>query len=270
MKGRTVFFTVAAVGLWLAVAAPSHASTITTPGPGTGLTYEFGVTMNGNDSAIYEGNVGAKSWNEPLQPLGEKGWTHTTDWTALTLNEAADLTVTLARTTAGGGLLTPAFTIYSGQEHVESDSTHHTFNNIGNIAWTTALTYMDHEANLGRAASISKTFSLGPGAVQPRVRRPPHLGSDRARSVGSETERPARISGDVDDGAGARACGSVALRQRARRAGGTCAATDDRVDSEGDGRPSARRLSPLNSGICTGHTGASLLQCDRESGRAAD
>lgn len=163
MKGRTVFFTVVAVGLWLAVAAPSHASTITTPGPGTGLTYEFGVTMNGNDSAIYEGNVGAKSWNEPLQPLGEKGWTHTTDWTALTLNEAADLTVTLARTTAGGGLLTPAFTIYSGQEHVESDSTHHTFNNIGNIAWTTALTYMDHEANLGRAASISKTFSLGPG-----------------------------------------------------------------------------------------------------------
>jgi len=122
--------------------------------------------MNGNDSAVYEGGVGAKSWYEPLNPDGEKGWTHTTAWTALTLTESANLTITLDRHTVsgvGGTFLVPAFTIYSGQEHVVSDATNHTFNDVGNIAWTTALTYVDHEANLGRAASVSKTFSLGAG-----------------------------------------------------------------------------------------------------------
>ena len=55
------------------------------------------VTMSGNDSAVYQGSVGARSWNEPANPPDAKGWTHTSDWTALELTEAATLTVTVAR-----------------------------------------------------------------------------------------------------------------------------------------------------------------------------
>jgi hypothetical protein len=166
MKRRTVFFTVAAVGLWLAGAAPSHASTIVAEPTSFGITYEYGVTMNGNDNAIYTGIVGAKSWNEPANPVGEKGWTHTSNWTALDLTSAAELTVTLARNTTvpgGGALLTPAFSIYSGWETLTFDATHHTFNNVGNIAWSTETSYLDHEANPLSFTSITKTFSLAAG-----------------------------------------------------------------------------------------------------------
>ena len=175
MTKRTVLLTAAAVGLWLASAAPSHASTIApVPGYAPGIGYEWGVTMNGNDSAVYQGSVGARSWNEPANPLDAKGWTHTSDWTALELTEAASLTVTLARKVdvpyfpPGGGppvtegaLLTPALSIYAGWETTGPET--HTFNPTGNTSWAGELTYLAHEANPSSLTSITRTFDLAAG-----------------------------------------------------------------------------------------------------------
>ncbi|MDN5940481.1 MAG: VPLPA-CTERM sorting domain-containing protein [Nitrospira sp.] len=173
MTKRTVLFAIAAMGMWLAGAAPSHAATVTTPGPATGLTYEWGVTMSETDSAVYTGLVGAKSWAEPANPPGERGWTHTSDWTALDLTGLSGstlLTLHLAR--GATGELSPAFSLYSGWETVNSDSPNHTFNNIGNISWATNLTYMDHIANAGGpdgsgtgtgVTFVSKQWELAPG-----------------------------------------------------------------------------------------------------------
>jgi hypothetical protein len=156
MRTQFVYCAIAAVGLWLAGAAPSQAALITQPGPQTGLTYESQVVMGDLDSAHYHGAVGAKSWAEPGNPAGAKGWTHTSSWTALDLTGLSGstlLTVTLER---GDGPLNPttnnlfpAFSIFSGWETVNSDATNHTWNNAGNISWATNLTYLDHVANIG-------------------------------------------------------------------------------------------------------------------------
>ncbi|TKB89821.1 MAG: hypothetical protein E8D40_14130 [Nitrospira sp.] len=165
----------AAVGLWLAGAAPSQASTVTPipAGHQSGLTYEWGVTMGANDSATYTGSVGAKSWAEPGNPVGAKGWTHTSDWTVLDLTGTGGPTlVTLTLDRGATGSLFPAFSIFSGVEDVNADTTNHTWNNTGNISWATNLTFTDHLANAGGAigtgngtglASVSDNWVLAPG-----------------------------------------------------------------------------------------------------------
>jgi hypothetical protein len=174
MSKQPCYCTIVAVGLWLAGAVPSHASTIVpTPGYAPGIGYEWGVAMSSTDSSIYQGSVGAKSWNEPTNPPDAKGWTHTSDWTALDLTEDATLTVTLARQSGvlysppsgppvtEGDLLTPAFSIYAGWETTGPES--HQFNPVGNISWASELSYLDHEANPLGLTSITKTFSLAAG-----------------------------------------------------------------------------------------------------------
>ncbi|TKB72287.1 MAG: VPLPA-CTERM sorting domain-containing protein [Nitrospira sp.] len=175
MTKRTVLLAVAALGLWLAAAAPSHAATVTAPGPATGLTYEWQVVMGDLDLAHYHGAVGAKSWAEPGNPVGAKGWTHTSDWTALDLTGLSGptfLTLELGRAEGGVSQLFPAFSLYAGWETVNSDATNHTWNNTGAISWATNLTYIDHLSNAGGpngTASgalldpVSKSWVLAPG-----------------------------------------------------------------------------------------------------------
>lgn len=177
MTKRKVLLAVAALGLWLAGAAPSHASTITEPGPQTGISYESQVVMGDLDLAHYHGSVGAKSWAEPGNPVGEKGWTHTSSWTALDLTGVSGptlLTVELGRAEGGTSQLFPAFSIYQGWELTNSDleAGRHTFNNTGNTGWITNLTYLDHVANVGGLngtdsgtglETVSKQWVLGPG-----------------------------------------------------------------------------------------------------------
>lgn len=106
--------------------------------------------MGANDSASYTGSLGAKSWAEPGNPAGAKGWTHTSDWTLLDLTGTGGptlLTLTLDRGVTGS--LFPAFSIFSGVEDVNSDATNHTWNNTGAISWATNLTFVDHLANAG-------------------------------------------------------------------------------------------------------------------------
>lgn len=174
MRRRTIMLSIAAIGLWLAGPAPSQAAVITEPGPQTGLTYEWQVVMGDLDLAHYHGSVGAKSWAEPGNPVGEKGWTHTSDWTALDLTGLSGptvLTLELGREENTTSQLFPAFSLYSGWETVNSDATNHTFNNTGN-GWATNLTYIDHLANIGGpngtdsgtgADVLSKQWVLSPG-----------------------------------------------------------------------------------------------------------
>jgi len=182
MTTRTVLLAVAAMGLWIAGTVPSHASTVT-PTPGglqTGLIYEWQVVMddldgNGFDLAHYHGSVGAKSWAEPGNPASERGWTHTSDWTALDLTGLSGptlLTLELGRQEDTPSQLFPAFTLFSGWETVNSDSTQHTFDNIGETGHFTNLTYIDHLANAGGPNgtdsgtgldTLSKSWVLTPG-----------------------------------------------------------------------------------------------------------
>jgi len=176
------FAAIAAVGLWLAGAAPSQAATIVTnPGYAPGIGYEWGITMGANDTAVFDSSqhpnaphntgVGAKSWAEPANPVGGKGWTHTSQWVALDLSGLTEntlLTVSHSRGTTGS--LFPAFSLYQGWEQVGPET--HQFNNIGNTSWAANLTYIDHVANAGGpdgtangvgTTSVSKTFNLAPG-----------------------------------------------------------------------------------------------------------
>jgi hypothetical protein len=164
----------AIASLWLAGPAPSQASTVT-PNPGdlqSALTYEWKVVMGDSDSANYTGSVGAKSWAEPGQPVGAKGWTHTSDWTALDLTGLSGPSILTVTVGQNASTLFPAFSLFSGWETVNSDATNHTWNNTGPISWATNLTYIDHVANIGGPngtdsgtglASVSKQFVLNPG-----------------------------------------------------------------------------------------------------------
>lgn len=172
---RTVVLGGALFGWGLAQVGSGQAATITSPGPETGLTYEWQVVMGSLDLAHFHGSVGAKSWAEPGQPVGAKGWTHTTDWVALDLTGVGGpvyLTVELERGHTGNSQLFPAFTLYSGWELVNEDTNNHTFNNTGNISWATNLTYLAHVANAGGpngtdsgtgSDHVHATFTLNPG-----------------------------------------------------------------------------------------------------------
>lgn len=175
MNQRTLSVAVIVAGLSLALSAPSRAATIvTSPGYAPGIGYEFGVTMTGDDSVIYQGSVGARSWNEPANPADAKGWTHTSDWTALELTGAAKLTVTVARQSGvlfhppngnppvvEGALLTPALSLYAGWETAGPET--HTFHPTGNTSWAGELTYLAHETNPSSLTSITRTFDLAAG-----------------------------------------------------------------------------------------------------------
>ncbi len=173
-RKRSVGLGLAALGLWLAGATPAHAHiAFTSPGPQTGLTYEFQGSTNHGGAGSISGTVGAKSWAEPGNPVGAKGWTHTSNWVALDLSALHDPSVVTIEMTRGTtGSLFPAFSLYSGQELDTPDATNHTFNNIGNISWADDLTYIGHVANAGGpngadngtgSTSVAGQFVLAPG-----------------------------------------------------------------------------------------------------------
>jgi len=147
---------------------------------GRGLYYNWTVNMNGNDTTAgspITGSVGSLSWNDPIN-AGEEapgvdlgtGWTHTSNWTALTLTEATNLSVTLA---ANGSSLVPAFSLYSGHQQTDNGTNfgYHVYNNAGNFDWSlvdpqadsSSLNYVGNATASGTDSTISKTFSLGPG-----------------------------------------------------------------------------------------------------------
>ncbi|MCP9448243.1 MAG: VPLPA-CTERM sorting domain-containing protein [Nitrospira sp.] len=165
------------LGLGLAQVGSGQAATVVSDPAGlqSGISYEWQVTMGALDLAHLHGSVGAKSWAEPGQPVGAKGWTHTTDWVALDLSGLSGptiLTIELERGHDSGSQLFPAFTLYQGWETINSDSTNHTFNNTGAISWATNLTYIAHVANAGGpngtdsgtgSDHVHASYTLNPG-----------------------------------------------------------------------------------------------------------
>lgn len=144
---------------------------------GRGIYYTWTVNMNGNDTTsgstpAITGTVGSLSWNDPLNfgdPIGT-GWTHTSNWTALTLTEATNLSITLA---ANGSALVPAFSLYSGHQQTDNGLNFgwHVYNNAGNFDWSTqdpgadssSLSYVGNATASGTDSLITKSFTLGPG-----------------------------------------------------------------------------------------------------------
>ena len=179
MRTPSLAMIAATVGLWLVATAPVHASTVT-QNPGdllAGVPYSWKVVMGGEfDLAHYHGDVGAKSWAEPDNPVGAKGWTHTSDWTALDLTGLSGPTIlTLELTRAdppSPSQLFPAFTLFSGWQADAPVGVDHTWNNTGNPSWTPSLAYIDHQANAGGPNgtdsgtgqdAVSRSWVLTPG-----------------------------------------------------------------------------------------------------------
>jgi len=129
-----------------------------------GISYEWTVTMAAKQKAGLVGYVGAKSWNEPSNPDGLKGWTHTSNWVALDLTEPAKLKITMERqqgVTYASGLnvvvaraaLYPALSLYSGWDDTSDED--HTYNNSGDF-WST-IQFLDNEPNWANKKGQSKT-----------------------------------------------------------------------------------------------------------------
>jgi hypothetical protein len=178
---RSLGVIAAAVGLWLAGVAPSHAATVTagdTGDPaGRGIAYNWTVSMSGNDTTAgstpaIAGSLGSLSWNDPINagdPIGT-GWTHTSRWTALTLTEAANLSITLE---ANNSSLVPAFSLFSGQQQTDGgiNGGYHVYNNSGTFDWSTidlgygptTMSYIGNATASGTDSSITGIFSLAAG-----------------------------------------------------------------------------------------------------------
>lgn len=181
MRKQSICLAVAAALLCLSGPVAAMAATVTagdTGDPlGRGLSYNWTVSMSGNDTTAgstpaIAGSLGSLSWNDPINtgdPIGT-GWTHTSRWTALTLTEAAELSITLA---ADNSTFIPAFSLYSGHQQTDNGGNFgwHVYNNAGNFDWSTAdptylsdsLNYIGNEANLGGLSSITRVFSLAAG-----------------------------------------------------------------------------------------------------------
>lgn len=110
----------------------------------TGIPYDWKVVLDKRGYVNFASSVGAKSAWEPGNPDGGKGWTHTSNWVALTLNSSAYVTIQVGpgapmENLFNNGMadsdLMPAISIYSGQDTTTEQD--HTFNPIGNGWWST-------------------------------------------------------------------------------------------------------------------------------------
>jgi hypothetical protein len=132
------------------------------PTPDLGIGYEWTVHLLKKEKADLVWYVGAKSWNEPSNPEGLKGWTHTSNWVAIELEEAASLVVTVERQSGvvyisnglpflARGSLYPAVSLYSGWDDT-TEFEDHVFNNAGNF-WSTIqfLGNLPNTARKGKA-----------------------------------------------------------------------------------------------------------------------
>ena len=160
------------------------------PAPG-GIGYRWNVTLGQVDSAIFDRHVGAWSWEDnSLFGPGEDpvGWTHTSDWAALTLTDATTLTIRLERQAgvpwpgagepdrlASTASMYPSFTIWSGWDNDLAPQAFadlvnggtptddwHMYNNDGAVAWAEDLTHVGHINNSTETFAES-TFTLPAG-----------------------------------------------------------------------------------------------------------
>jgi len=179
------------------------------PNPG-GIGYAFHADLGPSETAVQKHHVGAWSWEDQgLFGEGEDpvGWTHTSNWYAITLQADSVLTLTIGRDATvplpDGGFrpvdhMFPSFTLWSGWDndavpdavalalgYTEAElpiQDHHTYNNDGLVEWAEDITYLDHYAN-SSMETISRSWSLpaGPytlviGSNAPSESNPPRQG----------------------------------------------------------------------------------------------
>ncbi len=171
------------IAITACIATASQAATVSfRPGgsrPAAGVPYDWQISMDGTDSATASRHVGAWSWEDNAlfdATAGDPtvGWTHTSDWTMLTLTNVTSFTVRLERAenVLGASALSPSmfpsFTLFSGTDQ-DGDQIHTYYNrDPGSYAdysagmWAEDLTYIDH-INNSTETFVEKTFTLGAG-----------------------------------------------------------------------------------------------------------
>lgn len=164
--------------LSIATFAPARAGVVTentTPAT-VGIPYRWNVSLGQNDSASASRHFGAWSWeDDSLFSAGQPpvGWTHTSDWVALSLSQPARFTLTLERnpnvswpSATDPGRLAPVnsfFPSYSLWQSLDQDTDQlHTYNNRGAVAWAEDLTFVDFVDN-STQTSILRTWLLPAG-----------------------------------------------------------------------------------------------------------
>ncbi len=163
-----------------ALASPAaRAAVITTGDPAAGgITYSYQVQLGATDSGSFTSHAGAWSWEDNSlfnASNGEPpvGWTHTSNWVALTLSEPTTLTVRLERQegvswpgaglpdrTASTASMFPSFTLWASWDNDDTDF--HTYNNRGNVDWAEDLSYITHVDN-STETSVERSLTLPAG-----------------------------------------------------------------------------------------------------------
>ena len=175
MRTSSLTITASALVAALALGTAAHATpgdhlgagtlAFADPNPAAGISYEWTLSLKKKEKASFVWYVGAKSWSEPSNPDGLKGWTHTANWVAIELAEPAVLAITVERQggvvySAAGvqvlarGALVPALSLYSGWDDT-TEFEEHNFDNAGNF-WAT-LDYIGNQPNLPNRKGDTKT-----------------------------------------------------------------------------------------------------------------
>lgn len=192
--------------------AAQGAFSFTTGDPNSGGIGYYGyATLGVGDTGSFKSHVGAWSWEDQgIAPDGGEGWTHTSNWVALNLTEAATLTIDMVRDAAvayagsgnvGGFAATdnmyPSFTIWQnwdndlmpagvaatlGYTDPATANDHHTYVNTGDVPWAEDLIYVGHVANSSSTSSTASytlaagNYSIVFGSNSPSATNPPRQG----------------------------------------------------------------------------------------------
>lgn len=164
-----------------------------------GLSYEWTIRMHRKQTAEIVHAVGAKSWSEPSNPDGLKGWTHTSNWVALELEDAAKVVITVeaqqgvvvtngSTAAVARFALVPAVSLYSGWDET-TEVEDHRFNNVGNF-WSTVV-YLGHASNPKVKPKVVYKAKLAAGRYSIAIGGNP-------RSLGDPSAYPTNTCDPVD------------------------------------------------------------------------
>lgn len=144
-----------------------------------GVGYAHQVTIGPKSGGHFSGHVGAWSWEDNAlfgnegQGTEPVGWTHTSHWLALRVQQDMNLTITMQRDAnvpwpssedpdrkADTSSMFPSFTIWKNWDNDGGDS--HAYNNRGNVDWAEDLEYVTHVDN-STSETITRTYFFRAG-----------------------------------------------------------------------------------------------------------
>lgn len=151
--------------------------------PSVGVPYTWKARVEPGQRVEFVMMVGAKSWNDPINPEGSSGWTHMVNWVELELPEAARVKIRVVRQqgllkpdasyTLARDRLFPAISIYAGDDHTTEHG--HSFNQLGNF-WAD-VEYVSHVSSTAERAKVVYKADLAAGKYTIAIGgNPPSLG----------------------------------------------------------------------------------------------